>query len=123
MPFTTAANQSRFPPNHGGNIYPNTQTYSHSEAGHHTSLQYDNTGMGNGGQNTGEGARPSRVTLQPISETAKRVMSNPSRGARGQSQEPFEMAAHGGYDGHHPGGNQMMTMQPYEHNQQGYLNQ
>ena len=38
---------------------------------------------------TGEGARPSRVTLQPISES-KRVMSNPSRGQRGQSQGPFE---------------------------------
>jgi len=49
----------------------------------HPVTQYENN------QISGEGARPSRVTLQPISES-KRVMSNPSRGQRGQSQEPFD---------------------------------
>lgn len=49
-------------------------------------------------------AKPSRVTLQPISES-KRIMSNPSRGYRGQ--EPFDQA----YDAQ---GMIAMGGQPYE---------
>ena len=55
-----------------------------------------------------EGARPARITLQPINE-GKRVMSNQSRGTRGQSIEPYDAS----YEGQ-----QLMQQMPYEQHQQ-----
>ena len=120
MPFNQAGNPvSRFPQNN---------FTSQSEAAHHPGVPYLNQSQQIYQQHsTAEGGqKPARVTLQPISETKQRVMSNPSRAARGGpvsiTHELYDM--HGGQVHHEGGGGQMMQM-PYQQNtsiQTSYLN-